>query len=313
MIYYELNEANPQSLLPAEVLAMGKPYPDLEELTGADFVVLPEKSNYEKVKELQAAGKNLVQISQTLNLDLPQVIELTESKNAIIEWAMSGALLVQRKSGNDFLQSLGPRLNHSIAKMCEVTRYVYQRIVLVTGDFQKSSQFVALNGKQTQWNWSSYRGALESIKYKGAIFEQLQSDDDIADWIERQEKRILAYKSNDLKWIVPTTYYPPDLPDTNDPLQLMRPVTDARLSLINIKGWGIEKVNDLQEHVQKSLRLQNSSPTLLQLLSYATSFETANHVHGVGKTLIQNARDHVGLRDGEYLAVSDSNITVQAN
>lgn len=317
MIYYEPNEANPQSKLPTDVLQAGKPFPGLEEITGADFIVLPEKekSDYEKVQELKDDGKNLMQISKQMDMELPDIIELSEGdpKTVLHEWLIAGALLVQRKSGRDFLASLGERLNHSVAKMREVAWRQYQCIVLVTGKFEKSSQFVVLNGKKTQWKWHSYIGAMESIKYKGAIIETVLSDNDIKDWIERQQQRMLSYKRQDVKWIVPTVYYPPDLPDTDDPLQLMRPVTDARLALVQIPGWGTEKVNALQEHVQKSLRLQYASPSLFQLLSYATSPETAKHISGIGPKLIQNARNYVGLQESEHLATSNSNITIQAN
>lgn len=311
MIYYDISESRVTSNLPQAVIDYGVPFDNLEQVTGADFVIVPEKSNYELVQELLKQGKTLIEISKQLNIKLADAIKISskDAETVLHEWLFAGAILVQRKSGHDFLNSMGTRLNDAIARMCEVSHKQYQRIILVTGTFEHQANLLVLNSKVTNYNWKTYLGALSSIKYKGACVEFVNEDADILDWIRLQEGQLLKYKRDNTKWVVPTVYYPPDLPELDDPLQLMRPVRDARLAIVNIPGWGVSKVNALYEYVKKAL--DTPLPTLFDLLHYATSWETSNFVNGVGKGLIANARKFIGLGEGEYLWVGKGNVTVQ--
>jgi hypothetical protein len=311
MIYYELNEANSQSKLPKEVIDHGKQFEGLERISGADFMVIPENGNYENAIELKEAGKNLMEIAKELQVSLTDLIKLTtEPEYALHEWLFSGAILVQRKSGFDFVASMGSRLNEAIARMNQVAHKQYQRIILVTGIFDKNGDLLTINGNKTEWSWSSFQGAVSAIKYKGALVEFVPTDNDILEWVKVQESQLLKYKRETTQWVVPTVYYPPDLPELDDPLQLMIPVNDARLSMVSIPGWGIAKINSLYVYVKQCLGIPRH-PTLLELLIYATAWETANHLKGIGKGLIKNAREYVGLADGEYLFISNGNVTTQ--
>lgn len=311
MIYYDVSESRETSNLPQSVIDYGKPFPNLEKLTGADFIIIPELGNYEKAIALQEAGKNLMEIAKELELPLPDVISLVnDPESALHQWLFAGSVLVQRKSGLDFVASMGNRLNDAIARMVAVSQKQYQRVILVTGIFDKRSDLLTLNGNKTEWTWSSFQGAISAIKYKGALVEFVPTDNDILEWVKLQESQLLKYKRENIQWIVPTVYYPPDLPELDDPLQIMIPVQDARLSMVSIPGWGIGKVNSLYNYVKQCLGVPRH-PTLLELLIYATALETANHCKGIGKCLIGNAREYVGLADGEYLFISNGNVTVQ--
>jgi hypothetical protein len=311
VIYYDISEAREYSSLPQNVVDYGLQFDNLEKITGADFVVLPEKSDFELVQELIGKGKNFAQIQKQLGINLQDVVKLAtkDPETVLHEWLFAGALLVQRKSGFDFLNSMGPRLNESIAKMCEVGQKQRQRIVLAVGTFENKNGNLILNGKPTNYKYVSFLSAESSIKYKGACIDFVSSDDDILNWIEIQQKQLMKYKRESIKWIVSPVYYPPDAPELDDPLQLMRVVRDARLAMVNVPGWGSGKVNRLYKYTQDCLNIARD-PTLLELLKYATSWETAKHCKGIGKTLISNARKYVGLEDG-FLSVSDANITVQ--
>ena len=200
MIYYEPNEALERSKLPQNVIDRGVKMPGLEASTGADLLVVPEDSNYERAIIMQSRGSNLMDISKQLDIKLPDLINLINDPlgYAIPQWLFAGAILVQRKSGDDFVQSMGARLNDSIAKMCEVSHKQYQRVILVTGVFSKKDDTLILDGKITNWKYSSFQGAVSSIKYKGACVEFVPTDADILDWIRVQEKQLLSYKHNDV-------------------------------------------------------------------------------------------------------------------
>jgi hypothetical protein len=348
MIYHAISEANPQSKLPDNVIEYGKKFDALEEHTGADFVIVPEKSNYEKVQELLEQGLNYSQIVDKMKLSISDAVELAKydselrltvtakkksysdiakeksltlaqvaslanrnMDSVLFEWLYAGAVLVQRKSGYDFLQSIGPRVNDSIAKMVDVTQNYWQRIILITGIFSEKDDFVELDGRKTNWTWVSYLGCLNRIWQRGALTFFLPRDDLILQWIQSTEQQFLDCKRDGKKWVVSPVYYPPDKPDLNDPLQLLQPVRDARLSLVNVPGWGTTKINTLHAHVKKSLNLLHREPNLFELLQYATSEETAQYCKGIGSTLIANAREYVGLQENEYLWKHNNNVTVQ--
>lgn len=311
MIYYEANESLPASRFPKSMVSAGEKFDNLESISGADFVIVPEPGLYSSAKKLQRIGKSYVKIAQILKAGVTDVIKvLTDNDTLLCEWCFAGALLVQRKSGHDFVASMGPRLNKSIAEMILVAPKQHQRIVLVTGMFGEKNGMLTLNGRTANVKYNNYMGAISAIKYKGAHVEFLPNDNCIHEWAKMQEKQLLSYKSDNTKWIVSPTYFPPDLPDMDDPLQLMVPVRDARLSIINIDGWGVGKVNVLHKYVKKTLGL-NREPNLLELLSYATNITTAKHCKGIGKKLIQSARDYTGLYDGEFLASTTNNVIKQ--
>ena len=309
MLYYDPTESRDKTNLPQSFIDYGKPMTQLEGETGADLLVIPEPGLYEQVNQLKTSGKTLIDIKKQLGIELSALLNWLKPfcEYALHEYLLAGSVLVQRKSGYDFLNSMGDRLNHSIAKMCRVSHKQYQRIILVTGIFSNNNGDLLLNGKPTNYKYNNFVGALSSIKYKGACVEFVASDTDILDWIKVQERQLLSYKRKHTKWLVPTVYYPPDMPDLDDPLQLMIPGNDCRKAMKCIPGWGVEKINTLYQYVQQFY----NPVSLFHLLSYATSQETAKHCKGIGKGLINKAREYVGLNEGEYLCASKNNLTIQ--
>ena len=314
-LYYDVSEARSTSKLPESVIKYGKPFSGLEKLTGADFIVTPKLNDYDKARAMKDEEKSYKEIARLLDKSPSTIIKLLrDSESAIAKWCLSGALLVQRKSGLDYIASIGPRLNNAICEMLSVgTPYMYQRIILVTGNFTRKGTMLYLNGKKCNVKYNQFEGATSAIKYKGAIVVFRSSDACILPWIKAQEKQLLLYKKHEVKEIVSPTFFPHDHPVNDDPLQLMRKVTDARLAICQMPGWGSGKTNVLYEYVKKCLAKYYDYPPvpLLHLLAYATAFETTESCKGIGKKLIQNARDYVGLRKGEYLAISKNNVTVQ--
>ena len=226
MLYYDISENTPQSKLPKTVIEYGLPFEELERLTGADFVVIPELTNYEKVTALQIAGKSLMDIAKELQINLLDVVKIIEDKpNTIQNWLQAGAILVQRKSGFDFVQSMGSRLNDAICRMVACSNHQYQRVILVTGQFNAVSEKLTINGNLTQWDYNAYLGAISSIKYKGCCVEFVLNDDLILDWIKLQETSLLHYKHNEAKFVIPFAYYPTDLPAS---------VVTGHLMLVNL-------------------------------------------------------------------------------
>jgi len=308
-IYYDGSESREGTRLPKDVIEYGRSYPRLEQLTGADFIIFPEYSIADRAK----SQKPLPIIANELNVTIPEIVKLRQksSDDVLIEYALSGALLVQRKSGMDLLNSLGERMNGAIAKMIPNTYCNGQRILLYTGVYTEAKNGqLKLNGHTTNYKWWSFQCALDKFQDRGGVTTNLNSDSQILQWIKHREIHLKEYQHKDIKWIFSDVYYPPDLPFETDELQIPRKVSDARLILAQLPGMGPETVNSLWFYVQDVIGL-GRVPTLLEVLQYATSYETAKNVKGYGKKRVTLNRRNIGLPDGHYLAMAQHNITIQ--
>lgn len=309
MIYYDATEARDKTKLPQNVIDYGKPYPNFEQLTGADFILIPELSLADKIR--LRGNKSIPEIAKELEVSIKDVaLNHKANETILMEYLFAGCILVQRKSGMDFVNSFtSERLNNSLARMNEVTHNQYQRLILVIGKFDERDGLLILNGRQTNYQYWTFKMAESSVWLKGGCVDTLPRDDMILDWVKCKERQLFRYKREGTKWIVSTVYYPEDLPDLDDPLQLPMVVRDGRKTLVTVPGVGTDRANKLFFYLRE---LNNDvSPTTLQLLHYATSWETAKHVDGWGKGTIKKCRDWLGLGEGEYLCKSKNNVTTQ--
>lgn len=307
MLYYDGSEARVRSRLPADVIAYGKPYPELEALTGADFIIVPEISIADQVR---LSERPLPILAKELELSVPEVVKLKQldAQDVLISYSVNGAALVQRKSGMDLLNSLGERLNDCLARMHIISMLNCQRILLYTGQFEHKGRALWYNGNITPYRWDSFMGALIKFQDRGGILTNLPADSDILDWIKLKERNLREYQTKAEKSVYATPCYPPDAAAQNGPtFQMPITVRDARLTLNTFPGLGPSKINALWEYVRGVL---GYTPALYDLLRYATSPETAKYVGGWGAKIIQNNREWLGLDDG-YLSTSDHNVTIQ--
>lgn len=309
MIYYDITEARKKSLLPQAVIDYGQPYPNFEALTGADFIIIPELSLADKIRLCDT--KLISEIAKELGLPIKDIVlNRKDTETILMEYLFAGCVLVQRKSGMDFVNSFtSERLNESLAKMNETTHKQYQRLILVTGQFGEQDGLLTLNNKLTNYQYWTFKMAESSIWLKGGCVEFLPNDNLILEWIKYKEKQLYRYKREGTKWVISTAYYPPDLPDLDDLLQLPIVVRDARKTLVTIPGVGTDRANKLWFYLWNLNN--NIPPTCLELLHYATSWETAKHVDGWGAGTIKKCRDWLGLQGDEYLCKGNNNVTVQ--
>lgn len=308
-LYYDVSESRKGSRLPQDVIEYGKSYPGLEEVTGADFVIIPEYSITDRVKH---SDKPLPVTAKEFDLSVPDCAKMRASSDAdiIVEYAVSGALLVQRKSGMDLMNSLGERMNDALSRMWVLGTYsAGQRILLYTGNYSRASNGqLMLNGNKVNYDYFSFTCALDSFHDRGGVTVNLADDSLMLQWIKYRERKLKEYQHNDTHWIFSNVCYPEDLPRPDDPLQLPRKVSDARLFVASIPGLGVDKVNALWYYV---MDIVGQPPNLYQLLQYATSYETAKYVSGWGKKSIENTRAYLGLPENWYLAMSENNLTIQ--
>lgn len=305
MIYYDSSEARQGTKLPKDVVSYGQPYPDLERITGGDLVVVPELSIADEVRRKEKSKK---QLSEETGLSVRDLLSLgrVSSEDILIEYLFSGSVVVQRKSGFDLLGSIQDRLDESLARMIVCAPYRCQRILLYTGVFDEHNGKLVLNGKKTEHSYWSFQMALTAVGNKGGTCVNLARDDMMLTWLQYMEKKLLSYKHKDVKWVIPTVYFPPDMPEHDDILQIPVAVNDGRKTLATFPLWGPDKINLLWDYLKE--RFECDQPSTLFLLMYATSYETAKIVKGIGKKAIESARKWIGIEDDDYLIYIDNSL-----
>lgn len=148
-IYYTPNESATTSLMPDSVIKSGVKINKLEELTGADYLV----SIYPK--PLPPSLRNIV-----------------PHKRLLKQHCGKHGVLIQRKSGSDFLASI-PKLEEIFIRMYQWTAYP---VLLVTGMFESVKGNVRPNKRMTEWSYAAYLAAKVSWQEKGGTLIELASD-----------------------------------------------------------------------------------------------------------------------------------------
>lgn len=251
MLYYDPSESG----LPDSVIAYGNPCCFLEETSGADMLIT----------------------SATFPCTTTTLLRRHLDCNAI---------LVQRKSGNDFINSLGSRLSESIARMVTITSNSNQRILLYTGVFSEENGKLVLNGRVTHASYMSFIKSVDWFHHRGGKSVNLANDDLILQWIMSIEKDLEVIANKLQTDVYPTHDYPPDEGMFQVPVE----VRDWRVTLATFPGIGPEKCNVLFNH----LREKYGKPvSLLVALHYVMQNE--NKVHGWGKVARQSVMHWLGI------------------
>ena len=197
-IYIDPTEASPQSRLPTSFLDSAEVLPSLERYTGADFLVTPYPHKL-----------------STLGDSLPSQLSL--------ERAVEFGVLVQRKSGGDFVNSI-PKLKEIQCRMSEWAK-CGGCWLLITGLTFGKSGLVIVDGQASQVTFSQVRGAMRFWQLRGGNVEVLQSDDQIDGWckemlgylqtIESVPERKMVHKPplqklsmEDLNWVTTGSAFP---------------------------------------------------------------------------------------------------------
>lgn len=239
----------------------------------------------------------------------------------------AGALLVQRKSGEDLVRSIGNRILHSLAKMRSTGAAQWQCILLSTGFFipnyktgevQVGKLIDAEGIPDIAWytvRWAYKALATEIRRYhmRGGVYIPLTCDEEIVGWLKQAEADLIALRQNKVKQVWPDAKdYPPDPPDVEDMLQELRPVTDWRRVFAQLDGVGPVRANAMYHRIAKWLKQQRPvssgfsekdwMPTLGHALAWATTEKPEvmgiPKVKGWGKGTRGKVREQFGLEIG---------------
>jgi len=268
----------------------------LETMTGADILISP--------------------------LRMPAATEKLVSRHV-----KANALLVQRKSGEDLIRSIGTRIPHSLARMRMTGAAQWQCVLLSTGvfcpDYDTGNIWVGrlldVDGTPdiawhlVKWPYKALATEIRRYHLRGGVYVPLTCDDEIPGWCRQCEADLIAMREKKTEEIWPDAKdYPADPPAPDDPLQELRPVTDGRLVLAALDGVGPTRANALWNAIRE-YRKRNYppdagfceadwEPTLAQALVWATAEDTSAlripRVKGWGKGIRAKVREQMGLQLG---------------
>lgn len=178
------------------------------------------------------------------------------TETLILNHVKAGALLVQRKSGEDLVRSIGERVNVSLTKMRSVGAHQYQCVLLSTGyfapSFGDSETWVGklqstgkgkpyITWHKVKWPYAALDSEIRHFTMRGGVYIPLTCDEHIPGWVLQAEKDLIAFSTDAqrIKEFWPSAdSYPPDAPLDDDPLQEPRKVEDGRIVLAQIHGIG---------------------------------------------------------------------------
>lgn len=172
MIYYDPTEGRENTRLSQMIIKKGKPLSNLESLTGGDILISP------------------VPIP-THSIDNPVGKKVFDNN-------IGKSFLIQRKSGNDLLQSI-PHLQDILRRMQE---WDSMNWLCTTGDyFYDNDMKVVCNGRETQWHYNSYLGVLIAWQIAGGKYMHFADDEMLGQWILSFDEKVKKLADNP-EWFV---------------------------------------------------------------------------------------------------------------
>jgi hypothetical protein len=188
-------------------------------------------------------------------------------------------VLVQRKTGNDLLQSI-PHLTTIQGKMLRHSRLCYLACI---GRFEPDhDHHVLVNGKRSGWTYASMQGALDAWQLRGGQLGWFPTDPAFEEWISRWDAQIGKIAAEVAVNPIPD-------PHTRIASGLYDPIP-FRSTLATLPGVGPRLAEDI------GMYCGNLAASLWWL-----SLPDADGVKGFGPTTRAKVRAFLGLQPGQVL------------
>lgn len=264
-IVIDPTERREGSLLPLDIKA--EIFPGLEALTGADLMLC--------------------------NASFP-----TTTETLILKHIEQGALLIQRKSGMDLVNSLGLRMADSLARMRSTKARQSQCILLIIGILTcDAAGRAVMDGRETSANYWAVQGAVSKWHDRGGVVEILSRAGLLQGYLESKTRHLEEYRVTPVKQYFPE---PQSMHQSDNPLQLPQLVTDGRVTLASLPGIGAGRANQIWDACN-----QNLSEALCRLTTEGAK------IPGVGDVTLEKIREYMGLDPTMELTLEVSPIRVQ--
>jgi len=275
MVIYDEDEARHMIMPPT-----WKSHPQLEEWTGADFMISP--------------------------LKLP-----AHSQTLLAKHLKAGAFLVQRKSGLDLVNSiketgnLWDMLDRMLRFCAEHHPHARpsQRVVLGIGMFYGAKgDVLKVNSRQAEHcNFWQLQGAIERVFERDCTYVGVSAGPEtFYKWVRTKELHALDNVAHPVKYstVGPKRLTVADDMDDGEPLQKLVVIRDGRTTLVTFPGMGETKVNAVWDYAGHNLA------RALTLVTDPALVQDKEKPSGIAQGLIQAWRTWLGLADGEFLLLS---------
>lgn len=256
-VYYDPTEARVGTRLSQSVIDSGRAVENLEQYTGADLLLTTDDYPLTRVTDA-----------------MPHQLGLKK--------CIAAGLLVQRKSGGDFIGSLH-KLNDILVRMLEWTDTPW---LLITGriDITPSGDAV-MDGRETGWGMQSVIGYLDWWQVRGGYVTTLPSDDHVARWLNMWEARFRELRHNPVKALV------------NRTIKQVLTGPDWKDTLATLPGIGGERAR----------RVATTHKRLASSMVWLTDLSDPTTVEGVASGTKEKVRAYLGLESNETLRIERTN------
>lgn len=211
------------------------------------------------------------------------------SEHLIRKHITAGALLVQRKSGDDLINSLGAHLNSALDRMWTLTARPGQCVLLFSGVLTSDANGMALiDGRMANRSYMSVLGGLSRWHDRGGVVEQVAGDDFIPAWCDMKLTHLKEYSTpgGEVKHFYPDTAL--RVVDKSDPMQMLIQVRDGRVTLATLPGIGAKTADELWIWGGGNLA------RILDALCTPATLKRADKPRGIGPATIRAVRAWMG-------------------
>lgn len=206
---------------------------------------------------------------------VPTIVELLDTGDLHIACDDGTVILVERKTGGDFLNSLkDDRVFRQCANMRHVSPWAY---LVITGEFQRGPNGKVIAERETGWSWNAVQGALLTIQELGVFVTFAAGETDFEGCIAR-----LAARSHE-----PEKLLPPERPGVSLSL--------AEAFLCGLPGIGPER----------AVTLMDMCGTAKMALIALTDTQP---MQGIPSNVKTNARRVLGMTVGEVMCATTPDV-----
>lgn len=216
----------------------------------------------------------------------------TTSEHLIRKHVSAGALLVQRKSGEDLINSMGAHLNSALDRMWTITQRQVQCVLLFSGILAADASGMALiDGRLSGVNYLSVLSAMSRWHDRGGVVEQVAGDALIGAWCDMKLGHLREYSTpeGEVKHFYPDTSL--RVVDKSDPMQMLIKVKDGRVTLATLPGIGAKTADELWTWGNGDLA------RIIDALCTMTTLKREDRPRGIGPATIKAVRAWFGYGD----------------
>lgn len=201
----------------------------------------------------------------------PTIVTLLDTGDVHVVCDDDTLILVERKTGGDFLNSLkDDRVFRQCADMRHVTPWAY---LVITGEFQRGPGGKVITDRDTGWSYNAVQGALLTIQELGVFVTFAAGETDFEGCILR-----LAARSHE-----PEKLLPPERPGVALSL--------AEQFLCGLPNIGPERAAHLMDYCH------TAKMALIALTG-------TDKIDGIPSNVQTNARRVLGMTDGEVMCAT---------